>query len=176
MIICGESLKEKINSKEIVISPLDEFMVQPASIDLRLSNEFLLVDDNSVSLIDFEKEIKYKKIIAKEFVLPPKSFVLAKTQEHVEIPLNLTAFVEGRSSVGRMGLFIQNAGWIDSGFKGTITLELFNANSLPIKLIAGKRICQIVFMKLDKTLSKGYCGKYQNQKEVTGSRIHSEEK
>jgi dCTP deaminase len=176
MIICGETLKEKIDSTEIVINPLDDFMIQPASIDLRLSNEFLLVDDNASHLIDFEKEIKYKKIVSNEFVLPPKSFVLAKTNEFVEIPLNLTAFVEGRSSIGRMGLFIQNAGWIDSGFKGTITLELFNANSLPIKLIAGKRICQIVFMKLDKTLSKGYCGKYLNQKNVTGSRIFKEEK
>ncbi|MFH1587821.1 MAG: dCTP deaminase [Candidatus Diapherotrites archaeon] len=176
MIICRETLREKIALKEIVIEPIEDNQIQPASVDLSLADEFLLVDENSVGLIDFDSEIKYKKIVADEFVLPPKSFVLAKTIEKVSIPLNLTAFVEGRSSVGRMGLFIQNAGWIDSGFNGTITLELFNANSLPIKLRAGKRICQLVFMSLDKELIEGYTGKYQGQLEVTGSRIHLDKK
>ncbi len=176
LIISGDSLREKVKSKEIIIEPVNDLMFQPASIDLSLSNEFLLVDDNASHLINFDEEIKYKRIDSNEFILPAKSFVLARTREYVEIPLDLTAFVEGRSSIGRMGLFIQNAGWIDSGFKGTITLELFNANSLPIKLVAGRRICQLVFMTLDKRLSKGYNGKYLNQKNVTGSKVFLEEK
>jgi dCTP deaminase len=84
----------------------------------------------------------------------------------------MTAFVEGRSSVGRMGLFIQNAGWVDPGFKGEITLELYNANSLPIRLEAGRRICQLVLCSMDKPALKPYSGKYQGQMKSTGSRVY----
>src|SRR5690606_32197493 len=85
---------------------------------------------------------------------------------------NLTAFVEGRSSVGRIGLFIQNAGWVDPGFEGRITLELYNAGSLPIKLQAGKRICQLVFCLMDQKAANPYRGKYQGQSITVGSRRH----
>ena len=70
-----------------------------------------------------------------------------------------------------MGLFIQNAGWVDPGFKGRITLELYNANSLPIKLEVGRRICQLVFCKMDRDASRPYSGKYQGQETTEGSRI-----
>ena len=91
--------------------------------------------------------------------------------EYIELPNHITAFVEGRSSIGRMGLFIENAGWVDAGFKGRITLELFNANSNPIELEAGRRICQLVFCKMDQVASKPYQGKYQGQLESVGSRV-----
>lgn len=84
----------------------------------------------------------------------------------------MTAFVEGRSSIGRMGLFIQNAGWVDPGFEGQITLELFNANRLPIRLKAGRRICQLVFAQMDRKTGNVYQGKYQGQRNAVGSRIH----
>lgn len=90
--------------------------------------------------------------------------MLATTIETIELPENLTAFVEGRSSIGRLGLFIQNAGWVDPGFKGQITLELFNANRLPIELTIGRRICQIIISKVDQE-AKPYSGKYLFQKE-----------
>jgi dCTP deaminase len=89
----------------------------------------------------------------------------------VRLPNNLTAFVEGRSSIGRIGLFIQNAGWVDPGFAGQITLELYNASSLPIELKAGRRICQLVFCQMDRPAEFPYNGKYQNQKNATGSRV-----
>ena len=98
------------------------------------------------------------------------SFLLATTIEYVKLPSNLTAFVEGRSSIGRMGLFIQNAGWVDPGFEGQITLELYNANRLPIKLISGWRVCQLVFASMDKCRVP-YVGKYQGQRNATGSKI-----
>ena len=79
--------------------------------------------------------------------------------------------MEGRSSIGRMGLFIQNAGWVDPGFCGQITLELYNANNLPIEIEAGRRICQIVFAKMDQPVESAYCGKYQNQKGAMSSRV-----
>jgi len=83
----------------------------------------------------------------------------------------MTAFVEGRSSLGRMGLFIQNAGWVDPGFEGEITLELFNANRCAIELTSGRRVGQLVFAQLDQPALKPYSGKYQGQRGATGSRV-----
>ena len=87
-----------------------------------------------------------------------------------ELPDDLTAFVEGRSSLGRMGLFIQNAGWVDPGFEGDITLELFNANRCAIELRAGQRVGQLVFARMDAAAQFPYRGKYQGQRGATGSR------
>jgi dCTP deaminase len=96
------------------------------------------------------------------------------TREFIRLPANITAFVEGRSSIGRIGLFIQNAGWVDPGFEGTITLELYNANRLPIRLTSGRRICQIVFARMDGPASRPYAGKYQHQMDAVGSRVFQE--
>ena len=87
----------------------------------------------------------------------------------------MTAFVEGRSSLGRMGLFIQNAGWVDPGFKGEITLELFNANRCAIELQSGRRVGQLVFAQMDDTAWNPYNGKYQGQKGATGSKVFMDE-
>lgn len=174
MILSSHGLKEKLQSKEIIINHIEDHQIQPASIDLRLADEFMVVDEHQHELIDLKTAIKYREIKANSIVIPPKSFILAKTMEYLEIPLDHVAFVEGRSSIGRLGLFIQNAGWIDPGFKGTITLELFNACNVPIKLEAGRRICQIVFVTMDKKLDVGYSGKYLGQLSVTGSRAHQD--
>ena len=117
-----------------------------------------------------DDEISYKQITAEKYILLPGQFVLATTMEYFELPDNLTAFVEGRSSLGRMGLFIQNAGWVDPGFKGEITLELFNANRCAIELNAGRRVGQLVFAQLDKDALHPYRGKYQGQRGATGSK------
>ena len=90
--------------------------------------------------------------------------------EYFELPHDLTAFVEGRSSLGRMGLFIQNAGWVDPGFQGEITLELYNVNRCAIELKAGRRVGQLVFSRMDDTALHPYQGKYQKQKGATGSK------
>ena len=124
-----------------------------------------------MDIITLDSEIKYREITSDSITIPPHSFLLATTQEYIEVPDNLTAFVEGRSSIGRIGLFIENAGWVDPGFKGRITLELYNAGSLPIKLEAGKRICQLVFCKMDNKADSPYRGKYQGQKVTVGSRV-----
>ena len=90
--------------------------------------------------LDFDNEIKYTDIESDKIVIAPQSFLLATTNEYIKLPNHITAFVEGRSSIGRMGLFIQNAEWVDAGFEGRITLELFNANSLPIVLSSGRQL------------------------------------
>lgn len=171
MILSDKTLKGMITSGELVVSPIDEKSIQPASIDCRLGDHFLLVEDNQMDIITLDAEIKYREITSDSITIPPHSFLLATTQEYVEVPNNLTAFVEGRSSIGRIGLFIQNAGWVDPGFKGRITLELYNAGSLPIKLQAGKRICQLVFCSMDQSAENPYMGKYQGQKVTVGSRV-----
>lgn len=171
MVLSDKTLKEMIKKGDLEVSPIDDLSIQPASIDCRLGDHFLIMEENQMDLITLDSEIKYREIEGKEITIPPRSFLLATTQEYVKLPDNLTAFVEGRSSIGRIGLFIQNAGWVDPGFEGRITLELYNASSLPIKLEAGKRICQLVFCQMDKKAETPYQGKYQRQQKAVGSRV-----
>lgn len=170
MIVSDETLRAMIAEGSIVVEPIEPYQVQPASIDLRLGRSFLKIDENTLDSLSLDTELPYVAIDKDEIVIPPHSFLLATTVEHIRLPANVTAFVEGRSSIGRMGLFIQNAGWVDPGFEGTITLELFNANRLPLRLSAGRRICQIVFAFMDKATRRPYAGKYQGQKGTVGSR------
>ena len=132
MILSDKTITEMLDSGKLVVEPLAENSIQPASIDCRLGGHFLLVDENRMDCLSMSSEIRYRSLECEDITLPPHSFLLATTLESVEVPSGLTAFVEGRSSIGRMGLFIQTAGWVDPGFKGRITLELYNANSLPI--------------------------------------------
>ncbi len=161
-----------LEEKSLVAEPIKKEQVQPASVDIRLGNIFAIVEDSSTGIIQMDKEIKYKTIISDSYILLPNQFVLATTMEYFELPDDLTAFVEGRSSLGRMGLFIQNAGWVDPGFKGEITLELYNANRCAIELKAGRRVGQLVFAKMDDKALNPYKGKYQGQKGATGSRVY----
>jgi dCTP deaminase len=171
MILSDATLQDLISRQELIVDPLTPESVQPASIDCRLGSHFLLVDDFNMTTIAMDSEIKYREFEGNTITLPPHSFLLATTMEYVKLPNDLTAFVEGRSSIGRMGLFIQNAGWVDPGFEGRITLELYNANSLPIQLQAGRRICQLVFCKMDREALNPYRGKYQGQQKSVGSRV-----
>lgn len=175
MIISDKTIKQLIKNNKLVIDPFEELLLQPASIDLRLGNEYLKIDENQMGIMTLNDKIKYNEINSKEIIIPPHSFLLATTEEYIELPNNLTAFVEGRSSIGRMGLFIQNAGWVDPGFAGKITLELFNANRLPIKLKAGRRICQLVIAEMDQTAEFPYQGKYQGQDTAVGSKVFEDE-
>lgn len=171
MILSDRTIRDMIVEKTLKITPLSEEQIQPASVDIRLGNTFSIVDDTPSGIITLDSEIKYKTITAEKYLILPGQFVLATTMEYFELPDDLTAFVEGRSSLGRMGLFIQNAGWVDPGFKGEITLELFNANRCAIELTAGRRVGQLVFAKMDRTAQDPYNGKYQGQTGATGSRV-----
>lgn len=173
MILSDKTLVEKLyaDTSGLRITPLMEEQIQPASIDIRLGNTFAIVEDTAAGIITMDSEIGYKRIQADTYLLLPGQFVLATTLEYIELPNDITACVEGRSSLGRMGLFIQNAGWVDPGFKGEITLELFNANRCAIELQAGRRIGQLVFETMDKPALHTYNGKYQGQRGATGTRI-----
>ena len=171
MILSDKTLTKMLKEKTLIVEPIEKEQIQPASIDIRLGNTFSIVEDTSTGIINLENEIKYKTITSDSYILLPNQFVLATTMEYFDLPDDLTAFVEGRSSLGRMGLFIQNAGWVDPGFKGEITLELYNANRCAIELKAGRRVGQLVFAKMDETALNPYNGKYQGQRGATGSRV-----
>ncbi|NMA82790.1 MAG: dCTP deaminase [Epulopiscium sp.] len=176
MILSDRTIKSMLHTGELVIDPITLEQIQPASVDLRLGTHFLKINENQLTAMTLTEEIEYVEFSSKEIVIPPHSFLLATTKEYVKLPYNLTAFVEGRSSIGRMGLFIQNAGWVDAGFEGKITLELYNANRLPIQLHADRRVCQLVFAQMDQPAENPYCGKYQGQSEAVGSRVFQDKR
>ncbi len=176
MILSDATIQSLLDSGELTVDPLHPQGLQPASIDCTLGDEYLVVDEHHTSLIKMDKEIQYREMKSDRIVIAPHSFLLATTREYLRLPNYLTAFVEGRSSIGRMGLFIQNAGWVDAGFEGRITLELYNANALPIELVSGRRICQLVFCKMDQATQTPYRGKYQGQSRPVGSRVYQDER
>ena len=175
MILSDKTIRKMLVNGEMMIQPVEERQIQAASVDIRLGNSFRIVEDNPQGIITMEKEIGYKTIEAESYVLMPGQFILATTMEYIELPDNMTAFLEGRSSLGRMGLFIQNAGWVDPGFRGEITLELYNANRCAIELKAGRRIGQLVFARMDAAAARPYGGKYQGQRGATGSKVYLDE-
>ncbi len=162
-----------IREGRLKIEPFDESLVQCSSLDLRLG--YQIARYRVRDYLDVKNpswEIEFEEITEEGFFIQPKEFVLATTLEYVALPPDLTAFVEGRSSLGRLGLFIENAGWVDAGFEGQLTLELFNANRYPIRLYPEMRVCQLVFAKLDDRPLKPYSGKYRGQKGVVPSKIY----
>ncbi|GGH86473.1 dCTP deaminase [Pullulanibacillus pueri] len=171
MILSKPTLEKKLMAKELIVKPLTAIQLQPASIDLRVGNEFLIIDEHASPVISLDKPASYRKVSADHIIIPPKAFVLATTIEYIDLPTDITAFVEGRSSIGRLGLFIQNAGWVDPGFKGHITLELYNSNSVPIDIQAGRRLCQLVLASLDQD-APPYTGKYNGQTTATQSKVY----
>lgn len=166
MVLSSYTIKELLENKGLVIKPLEPSQIQPASVDLRISEEILFLKGDE---IDFDREPGYEMVKSKEVVLPPKTHVLARTIEHVELPNDVGGMVKLRSSLSRIGIILNNAGWVDPGFRGTLTLSIFNSNDFPVKIKAGTRFFQLVLLRLDKE-SEGYSGKYLGQREVTGNR------
>lgn len=173
MILSDGEILKLITDHEVIISPIEPEQIQPASIDIRLGDRFKRISHcwNGIIKLDNLDDVKYVECVTDRFVIPPGDFVLATTKEYIKLPPYITAFVEGRSSIGRLGIFIQNAGWVDPGFEGEITLELYNANRYSIELIAGMRIGQLVFAKTGSDAINPYKGKYQGQTGATQSKI-----
>lgn len=153
-----------------VIDGTDERLINPASVNLRLGHTYLRPLPGEVTL-GGEMAYERAELAAGEtIVLEPGGFMLATTLECVDLPRSLAAFVQGRSSIGRIGLTVQNAGFIDPGFRGHITLELKNDSPCRIRLFAGYPVAQLVLMDA-VYVSRGYEGKYVDQVEATGSRM-----
>lgn len=177
MILSDKSIMEYPG---LEISPLSSESIQPASVDIRLGDSFKVIPAYNGASIGFDQEVYYEDLEPNSFdgtfEIPSHSFVLATTVEYIKLPDNIAAFVEGRSSIGRMGLFIENAGWIDPGFEGEITLELYNAGPNPIRVRPGDRVGQIVFCEMTTPALNPYCGKYQGQRGATGSKKFMDKK
>ena len=183
MILSDRTLREQLAAGRIVIDPLNEDNIQPSSIDLTLDPRFRIFQNHTRGVIDVKQDLTdLTEPVEVEpdgvFMLHPGEFVLGATAEIVSVPTDLVARLEGKSSLGRLGLLIHStAGFIDAGFSGAITLELSNVATLPITLYPGMRIGQISFLQMtteaDAPYGSGATGsKYQGQRGPTPSRGH----
>lgn len=181
MILSDRSLREAIEAGRIVIEPFDPTTVQPSSIDVRVDGLFRVFRNHTAGVIDVKQDMTGLTELVEiaddgVFMLHPGEFVLGSTLERVAVPDDLVARIEGKSSLGRLGLLIHStAGFIDAGFDGHITLELANVASLPITLYPGMKIGQLSFMRMttpaDHPYGSGAHGsKYQGQRGPTPSR------
>jgi dCTP deaminase len=155
-VLTGPEIRNRINAGSLVVRPFTEDLIQPASLDLRVSGDYVLFPKDSTG-----ESYEYRVWGKEKIIIYPPTFLLASTLEWVEIPEDLVARVEGRSSYARLGLFVHtSAGYIDPGFKGNITLELYHVGAQPITLHKGDAICQLVlYSTLGDTQS--YQGSYQ---------------
>jgi dCTP deaminase len=166
MLLSDKELKELIKHKYIP----DNVFIGPSSIDLTLSNSFCWPCPEN-GIIELGKPVEHESVIKDEFELKPGEFVLASSNEDIGIPEHMAGYVEGRSSIGRLGLQVQNASFIDAGFRGRITLELANQSQYPILLKSGIRVCQLVLFQMTSSADSPYCGKYNGQYLATPSRL-----
>jgi dCTP deaminase len=175
------TIRRLIEDGRLKVDPYDEKMVQPSSIDVRLGNSFRVFHNHRVTAIDLREppaNLTEEVTIGPDepFVIHPGEFCLGRTLEWVELPDDLVSRVEGKSSIGRLGLIVHaTAGFVDPGWKGTLTLELNNLTRVPIKLYQGLPIAQLSFMALDAPAerpygSPGLGSHYQGQTAATESR------
>jgi len=166
VILSDRDIKKYIEEGKIKIHPLPDFEIQlgPASLDVRLDNIFRVFNHTQIPYIDPKNKSTFENLTEvikveenKPFVLQPGQFILASTLEEVELPDDIGARIEGRSSWGRLGIIVHStAGYIDPGFRGKITLEMSNIGMLPVLLYPGMRICQLSFEKLSSPAQKPY--------------------
>jgi dCTP deaminase len=177
-VLSDGTIRRLVDEGRIVIDPWDPALVQPASVDLRLGGSFRVFHNHRTSAIDLRDPPTNltEEVTGEMFVIHPGEFVLGVTAEYVELPDDIVARIEGKSSLGRLGLIVHaTAGFVDPGFKGTLTLEITNLTRVPIKLYAGLAIAQLSFMALDAPAERPYGhpdlgSHYHGQVEATESR------
>jgi dCTP deaminase len=184
VILSDHSIREAIKDGRIVVDPFDDSMIQPSSVDVRLDRYFRVFLNHTMPVIDVKQNLEELTRLVeldaddptRAFILHPGEFVLGSTYERVALPDDTVARIEGKSSLGRLGLLIHStAGFIDAGFDGHITLELSNVASLPITLYPGMKIGQISFLRMTSPAEVPYGAKqlgskYQGQRGPTPSR------
>ena len=180
-VLSDGTIRRLVEDGRIKIDPWDEALVQPASVDLRLGDSFRVFHNHRASAIDLRDPPQHLteevKVTGDEpFVIHPGEFALGRTMEWVELPDDIVARIEGKSSLGRLGLIVHaTAGFCDPGWKGTLTLELANLTRVPIRLYHGLAIAQLSFMALDVPAERPYGHEelgshYQGQVDATASR------
>jgi dCTP deaminase len=180
-VLSDGTIRRLVGEERIKIRPWDPAMVQPASVDLKLGTSFRVFHNHRLPAIDLAQPpsgvTEHVQIEENaNFVIHPGEFVLGTTVEWVELPDDIVARIEGKSSLGRLGLIVHaTAGFVDPGFSGTLTLEITNLTRVPIVLWPGKPIAQLSFMALDQAAERPYGhpdlgSHYQSQAEATESR------
>lgn len=180
MVLSDKDIRRYIHEKKIVIDPLDEKRIRPAAIDLTLHTNFRVFRNNSHTHIDVKKEFDVTELVkAKEsdgsIIIHPREFILGSTREVITLPSDLIGLLEGRSSLGRIGLIVHaTASFVQPGFSGYLTFEMSNISTLPIKLYAGMSVAQIAFLQMSSPVEVDYAkrtNKYQDQEPPTPSKI-----
>ena len=181
MLLSDRDIRAEIAAGRVAVEPFAESMVQPSSVDVRLDRYFRVFENHKYSVIDpsIEQSELTREVIVEtneHFILHPGEFVLASTYEIITLPDDIAGRLEGKSSLGRLGLLTHStAGFIDPGFSGHITLELSNVANLPVKLFPGMKIGQLCLIKLSSPAehpygSAVYASRYQGQRGPTASR------
>jgi len=181
VLLSDRDIRAEIAANRVGVEPFDEAMIQPSSVDVRLDKFFRVFENHKYSVIDpsTEQAELTREVIAEgdePFILHPGEFVLASTYEVITLPYDIAGRLEGKSSLGRLGLLTHStAGFIDPGFSGHITLELSNVANLPVKLFPGMKIGQLCLIKLSSPAehpygSEKYGSRYQGQRGPTASR------
>jgi dCTP deaminase len=182
-VLSDRDIRASIEAGQVVIRPYDPADLQPSSVDLHLDHSFRVFRNNRYPFIDVRKpQPDLTELVTigddEPFILHPGEFVLGQTLEWVELPNDLVSRLEGKSSLGRLGLLIHStAGYVDPGWKGNLTLELSNVANLPIALYFGMKIGQISFFRMSSPVDRPYGSpslgsKYQGQSEPTASAFH----
>ena len=181
MLLSDRDIRAEIVANRVGVEPFEEAMIQPSSVDVRLDKFFRVFENHKYSVIDpsTEQAELTREVIAEgdePFILHPGEFVLASTYEVITLPDDIAGRLEGKSSLGRLGLLTHStAGFIDPGFSGHITLELSNVANLPVKLFPGMKIGQLCLIRLSSPAehpygSEKYGSRYQGQRGPTASR------
>ncbi len=181
MLLSDRDIRIEIAANRVGVEPFEEAMIQPSSVDVRLDKFFRVFENHKYSVIDpsIEQAELTREVIVEgneHFILHPGEFVLASTYEVITLPDDIAGRLEGKSSLGRLGLLTHStAGFIDPGFSGHITLELSNVANLPVKLFPGMKIGQLCLIKLSSPAehpygSAKYGSRYQGQRGPTASR------
>lgn len=185
VLLSDRDIRAELSSGRIGLDPLELSMVQPASVDVRLDRFFRLFDNHRYAHIDpAQPQEELTRLVEVEpdqpFVLHPGEFVLGATYEQITLPDDVAARLEGKSSLGRLGLLTHStAGFVDPGFTGHVTLELSNVATLPITLWPGMKIGQLCFFRMSSPAespygSGGNLNRYQGQRGPTASRSHQD--
>jgi dCTP deaminase len=183
VLLSDRDIRVEIDKGRVVLEPFEPAFVQPSSVDVRIDRYFRVFENHRYPHIDpAQEQPDLTRLIecaeGEPFILHPGEFVLASTYERVSLPDDIAARLEGKSSLGRLGLLTHStAGWIDPGFSGHITLELSNVATLPIKLWPGMKIGQLCFFRLSSPAehpygAEVYGSRYQNQRGPTPSRSY----
>jgi dCTP deaminase len=181
MILSDRSIYEALDSGRIVVDPIDPSMIQPSSVDVTIDRFFRVFRNHTMGIIDVKQNLEDLTELVEiaeddVFILHPGEFVLGSTAERVALPADLVARLEGKSSLGRLGLLIHStAGFVDAGWDGHLTLELSNVATLPITLYPGMKIGQLSFIQMTTPADNPYGSaavgsKYQGQRGPTPSR------